>query len=313
MNLNEHPIIITGINGFVGTSLSKYFKLNGKSIIGVSRNPCNNDISYKDLTKNFLTNSTSIIHLAGIAHDLKNNLKDQDYYKVNTELTKDIFDTFLESNCENFIFLSSVKAVADGVKDVLTEKTIPNPSSTYGKSKLFAENYILSKKIPKNKRVYILRPCMIHGPKNKGNLKLLYGHVSKGIPWILGSFNNSRSFCSIDNLLFVIMELIENNNINSGIYNLADDRPLSTNEIIRLISKSQKKKILILNISKKLIKFLSKIGDKTNFPLNSMRLKKLTESYVVSNKKIVNQIGKSLPISSEQGMLKTFNSFKLFK
>ena len=126
-------------------------------------------------------------------------------------------------------------------------------------------------------------------------------------------FNHNQVKMIIEEEMSNKEELIENNNINSGIYNLADDRPLSTNEIIRLISKSQKKKILILNISKKLIKFLSKIGDKTNFPLNSMRLKKLTESYVVSNKKIVNQIGKSLPISSEQGMLKTFNSFKLFK
>ncbi len=309
--MNEYPIIITGINGFLGTSLSTFFKLKGKSVIGVSRNPCKTDINYKDLTQNFLTNSRCIIHLAGLAHDLKNNLNDEDYFNVNTELTKDIFDIFLESKCEIFIFLSSVKAVADEVKGVLTEKTIPNPSSTYGKSKLLAEKYILSKKIPNNKRVYILRPCMIHGPKNKGNLKLLYRFVSKSFTWPLGSFENSRSFCSIENLLFIVMELVENNKINSGIYNLADDRPLSTNEIVRLISKSQKKKILILNIPKKLIKFLSKIGDMINFPLNSMRLNKLTESYVVSNEKIVKQIGKSLPIGSEQGMLKTFDSFKL--
>jgi len=308
--LNEYPIIITGINGFVGTNLSAFLKVKGKDTIGVSRNPSKDEISYKELTKRFLSNSKSIIHLAGIAHDIKNNVNDEDYFNINTELTKNIFDIFLESKCKNFIFLSSVKAVSDEVSGVLTEDTIPNPIGPYGKSKLFAEKYIFSKKIPKNKRVYILRPCMIHGQGNKGNLTLLYKFVCKGFPWPLGAFDNLRSFCSIENLLFVILELIENNSILSGLYNLADDKPLSTNEVIELISKSQNKKPLILNVSKKIIKFLSKIGDKTNFQLNSIILKKLTESYVVSNTKIIKQIGKPLPVSSEKGMLKTFDSFK---
>ena len=101
--------------------------------------------------------------------------------------------------------------------------------------------------------------------------------------------------------------MVENNNIVSGIYNLADNRPLSTNEVVRLISKAQKKKPFILNMSKKLIKCLAKIGDKTIFPLNSIRLQKLTESYVVSNAKSIEQIGKNFPVSSEKGILKTFS------
>jgi nucleoside-diphosphate-sugar epimerase len=306
--LNEYPNIITGVNGFVGTNLSAYLKLNGKNTIGVSRNPYNSDISYDELTK-FLTNSKSIIHLAGKAHDLKNDINEQDYFKVNTELTKYIFDTFLDSDCEKFIYLSSVKAVADEVQGVLTEKTIPNPISPYGKSKLLAEKYILSKKIPKNKRVYILRPCMIHGPGNKGNLNLLYKFVSNGLPWPLGSFDNKRSFCSIENVLFVILELIENNNILSGVYNLADDKPLSTNEVIGLISKSNNRNPIIWSLNKNFIQLIAKIGEKINLPLNSERLKKLTESYIVSNKKIIQKMGKSLPISSENGMLNTMNSF----
>ena len=129
-----------------------------------------------------------------------------------------------------------LKAVADNVVGILNEDCEPNPKTHYGKSKLMAECYILSKKIARNKRVYILRPCMIHGPNNKGNLNLLYNLVSKRIPWILGSFQNKRSYCSIDNLLFIINELIKNNTIPSGVYNVADDQYLSTNEIISLIS-----------------------------------------------------------------------------
>ena len=129
-------------------------------------------------------------------------------------------------------------------------------------------------------------------------------------PWLLAAFDNQRSFCSIDNLLFVIRELIQNESISSGIYNIADDVSLSTNEVIRLISKSTNSNPLIWRVSKRLIKNIAKLGDIINLPLNSERLKKITESYVVSNKKIINAIGKELPIGSEKGLLETFKSFK---
>ena len=151
---------------------------------------------------------------------------------------------------------------------------------------------------------------MIHGPGNKGNLNLLYKLVSMKFPWFLGAFENQRSFCSIDNLLFIIKELIENKNISPGIYNIADDVTLSTNEVIRLIAKSINSNSLIWRVSKSLIRNIAILGDKIYLPLNSERLKKITESYVVSNKKIVNAIGKELPIDSKKGLLETFESFK---
>ena len=140
-------------------------------------------------------------------------------------------------------------------------------------------------------------------------MNLLYKLVSKNIPWPLGAFENKRSFLSIDNLSFVIQELLNRNDIPSGIYNVADDKPLSTNELIGLISKSQNKLQKTLAIPKKLIFLLAKIGDVLHLPLNSERLQKLTDSYLVSNDKIVKAIGKLFPISAEEGFKKTFQSF----
>jgi nucleoside-diphosphate-sugar epimerase len=234
---------------------------------------------------------------------------EDEYYKVNTELTQKVFDAFLASDSKVFITLSSVKAVADEVERFLIEESIPNPITHYGKSKLLAEQYILSKEIPEGKRVYILRPCMIYGPGNKGNLNLLYKLVCKGIPWPLGAFENKRSFCSIDNLMFIIKELIERKDIPSGVYNVADDITLSTNEVISILAESQNKKPKIWNIPKGLIKSLAKLGDIFHLPLTTERLQKLTESYVVSNQKIKSAIGKPLPVSAKDGLLKTFNSF----
>jgi len=292
-------IEITGSTGFIGKSLISYYS---NTIIKeiILRFPFTND---------FIITSSCFIHLAGKAHDLKNTSNPDQYYQVNTEFTKTVFDKFLASNASIFITLSSVKAAADVLDTPLTEDYLPKPETHYGKSKLLAEEYILSKPSPAGKRVYILRPCMIHGPGNKGNLNLLYKMVSKGLPWPLGAFDNKRSFCSIDNLCFIINELIENDKIPSGIYNIADDEPLSTNQLIKLIGEALGKKAFIVNTPKFLVRGVSKLGDVLKLPLNTERLNKLTETYIVSNQKIKNAINKPLPITATAGLLKTFNSF----
>jgi nucleoside-diphosphate-sugar epimerase len=289
-------ISIIGSTGFVGQNLVSTL-LNHFEIVKISRTCIKFEIT------------DGIIHLAGKSHDLKNVSSSDVYYKGNTELTKEVFDAFLTSKAKVFITLSSVKAVTDEVLGVLSEEVMPNPITHYGKSKLLAEQYILSKPIPEGKRVYILRPCMIHGPGNKGNLNLLYSLVSKGLPWPLGAFDNKRSFCSIENLCFIIKELIYREDIPSGVYNVADDVPLSTNEVINMIAESKGKKVNILNLNTNLIKLLVRAGDFFNLPLNSERLQKLTESYVVSNTKIKEALGKPLPVSSKDGLLRTFKSF----
>ena len=303
-------IAITGNSGFVGVNLAPYLENKGNDIIGVSRTPLkSNELKYSGLNLTVWNSINAFIHLAGKAHDLKKTSKENDYYKVNTELTKTLFDQFLVSDCEVFIYMSSVKAAADNLKGKLDENFEPIPVTAYGKSKLAAENYILSKNIPENKRVYILRPSMIHGPNNKGNLNLLYSFVSKGIPYPFGKYFNKRSFLSIDNLCFIINELIDNNKIESGIYNIADDVSLSTIDLVRVISEVLNKPTRIIKIPKLFVRLLAKVGDFFPIPINSERLLKLTENYEVSNLKIKKAIHKKLPLSSIEGIKKTITSF----
>jgi nucleoside-diphosphate-sugar epimerase len=293
-------ITITGATGFVGTNFQDYLKASHEVASMSVRYLANQQFEIK---------GDAIIHLAGKAHDLKKVSHPQDYYDANFELTKQLFDAFLVSESAVFIFMSTVKAVADEVKGILSEDEVPNPKTHYGIAKQQAEEYILSKELPEGKRVYILRPCMIHGPGNKGNLNLLYQLVAKGLPWPLGAFENQRSFLSIENLCFVIKELLEKENVPSGVYQIADDKTLSTSELIELIGTSLGKKSDIWCIPITWIRGVAKLGDTLHLPLNSDRLQKLTENYVVSNEKIVNALGKQLAISAREGLMKTFESF----
>lgn len=309
-------ILITGAFGFVGTHLSKYVStsinnhLVAVDLVVPERCFYNEVFRWHELEKINWNNIDVIIHLAGKAHDTKNTGDEKSYFEINLGLTQQIFEHFKSSKATKFIFFSSVKAVADKVtEEFLTEEEIPNPQTPYGKSKLEAEKFLLSQSLPKNKNIFILRPCMIHGPGNKGNLNLLYQLISKGFPWPLGKFNNKRSFVSIENLIYIILDIIEKN-IDGGTFHIADDEPVSTNRLIELIAESKMKKARILMINKSLITKIAKIGDIIHLPLNSERLKKLTESYQVSNKKIKDALGIiNLPVNSEEGLKKTLQSF----
>lgn len=296
-------IIITGNSGFVGKNLSSYLTERNHEVVGLS-------LRKDDWETFFERPSDVIIHLAGKAHDLSNVTNEKEYFHVNFDLTKKVFDLFLKSSARDFFFFSSVKAAADSLDSVLTEEILENPKTAYGKSKLAAEKYLLSFDLPTSKRVFVIRPCMIHGPGNKGNLNLLYNVVNKGIPWPLGSFDNQRSFLNIGNLCYLVQMMIMDKSLKSGKYNFADDKSLSTNELVKIMSKTIGNKGRIFHINKSVIELISKLGDKIALPLNTERLKKLTESYLVSNQKIKDNLGiVKLPISVEEGISITIRSF----
>lgn len=269
-----------------------------------------NEYLWEDVLANNVGEVDAVVHLAGLAHDTKNTRDDSEYYKVNFDLTKVLYDWFLKANATKFIYVSSVKAAADSVEGMLDENIKPQPVTAYGKSKLKAEEYIQQLSLGKDdKAYYILRPCMVHGPGNKGNLNLLYKFVQKGLPYPLGAFNNQRSFLSVDNFSFVCKQLLTQN-ASSGIYNLADDESLSTKELIELIAETIGKKASVWSPSKTVINMVAKTGDLLRLPINSERLDKLTENYVVSNRKIKSALGiEALPINAKEGLRKTIASF----
>ena len=311
-------ILITGVHGFVGTNLvkelSKEHVIFGLDILDPIKEGIKFTYKWEDLDTEKMPEVDAIIHLAGKAHDTKNEAAAEVYFKVNRDLTIKIFDYFLaHENIKKFVFFSTAKAAADRVEGVLTEDVVPSPVGPYGESKIEAEKYLLSKMEEvrsKSKDVYIFRPCMIHGPGNKGNLNLLYGVVKKGIPWPLGAFENKRTFTSIENICFAVNGVLTKD-VESGIYNMGDDEALSTNELIEEICKSLGKKAHIWRLPKGLMTGLAKLGGILHLPLNPERLQKLTENYVSSNAKIKKALGvEKMPVDAREGLKRTLESFK---
>ena len=315
-------ILITGIHGFVGSNLvealSKENTIYGLDIISPLKEGVKFTFGWDNLDDGQIPDVDAIIHLAGKAHDTKNQAAADIYFKVNRDLTIKIFDYFCSHvSIKKFVFFSTAKAAADKVDGVLTEDVVPSPVGPYGESKIAAEKYIQEKfkefnssKVQEDKQVYIFRPCMIHGPGNKGNLNLLYSVVKKGIPWPLGAFENRRTFTSVENICFAVNGVLTQD-VPSGIYNMGDDEALSTNELIEEICKSLGKKAHIWNIPRGLMNGVAKIGDVLHLPLNTQRMQKLTENYVVSNAKIKAALGmKEMPVRAKDGLRETIKSFE---
>ena len=273
---------MTGSHGFVGTNLVD--ALSSEHEI----------IRWDVRSDEALPECDAVIHLAGKAHDTKNVSREEEYYEVNTELTKKIYDSFLKSAAKKFIFFSSIKA-QDG-------------DTAYARSKKAAEDYIIDKvhdsgfMVHGSKLFYILRPCMIHGKGVKGNLPLLFKFVERGLPWPLAAFENQRSYASMGNVSFVVSELLTND-VESGIYNICDDEAVSTNEVIKLICKCLGNKNHLWRIPQGLMKSVAKVGDILHLPVNSERLGKLTENYIVSNREIKIALGiDRMPIETKDGL-----------
>lgn len=281
---------MTGSHGFVGTNLIEALSGEHEFI----RWDVRSDEEFPDCD--------AVIHLAGKAHDVRCKKEDgREYFEVNTELTKKIYDAYLRSKAEKFIFFSSIKA--------------QDNDTPYAKSKFLAEQYIQEKFRDESlefrdntstssaaKRVYILRPCMIHGKGVKGNLPLLFKFVKKGLPWPLAAFENQRSYASMGNVNFVVSELLMKD-VGSGTYNICDDEPVSTNKLIELMGECLGREAKLLKIPKGIIQLGSRIGDVLHMPLNTERLKKLTSDYVVDNSQIKHALGIDLmPIKVEKGL-----------
>ncbi len=230
-----YKILITGSNGYLGTSFinqfsdkylfEKFSLLNQK---------------FEDI--NFY-NIDIVLHCAALVHQ-KIEHPYEEYYKINVEYPTQLARLAKQNGVKLFVFISTI-AVYGEDKEKLDENTSCNAIIPYGKSKFEAEKQLLELN-DDNFIVSIIRPPMIYGKNAPGNIDSLVKLVKK-IPIIpLANIENKRSFISIQNLLHTIHEIITQE--KSGIFLASDDEPLSTSKLIKLIVKNLDKKIYIVKI-----------------------------------------------------------------
>ena len=234
-------VLITGAGSFVGTNIEKWL-LKEPEQFKVDTVDTMNDVWKKaDFTKYDV-----VFHVAGIAHvDPKPEMAPL-YYKVNRDLAIEVAKLAKECGVRQFIYMSSriVYRVSRSLKgNVTTPETQPDPNDFYGDSKLQAENGL--KELENDAfKVCILRPPMIYGSGNKGNLPRL-AWLSLKTP-IVPAWHNKRSMIHVNNLAEFIKQLIQRE--MSGTFCPQNAELADTVEIVRAVAKENGHKIWITKL-----------------------------------------------------------------
>ncbi len=253
----------------------------------------------------------AVIHLAGKDADTIDLSKSLEYMENNVGLSRCIFEWFKTSSAKQFYYMSSIKVIGnrtDGLQ--LTEEMEPMPFGPLGESKYMVEQYLLDKWML-DKKVYVLRTSFLHG---RGlfcneNARRIFTWINKGIPYIFGSFECRRSFTSLDNLHFVVSQMLEKD-IPGGIYHLTDDGSMTSSEYYKLMGSVIGKKVRVWRLGKSVFRVLAWIIGLFHGYFDRFEYQKLSLNFVVDNRKLKDALGlKSMPFKLQEGLEKSVKEY----
>lgn len=247
-------ILITGEHGYIGRCLGEYLASRPEGY-KIGRLGLRDD--YWQQTD--LSGYDVIVHAAALVHQRETAENASLYYKVNRDLTIELAKKAKAEGVGQFVFLSS-GSVYGKLEGVITKDTEPSPVTNYGKSKLEAEQALISMK-GKNFAVAILRPLMVYGEDCKGNYRTLV-KLARIAP-ILPTYENRRSLVSVDTLCAYMKDVIDRR--AEGIFFPRDKEDVCTCELIQRIAERQGRRlrrVKILDPAVKLFCLTSDLGKK---------------------------------------------------
>ncbi len=321
-------ILVTGATGFIASHLIPILNQHGWQIIAAVRSNCSQSLSTPmktivvgDINKNTdwqeaLKGVDTIIHLAARAHILQDDALDPEaeFLKVNTLGTSNLVKQAIQANVKHFIFISSIGAITTLSDKILTENSICQPETPYGKSKLKAEKDLIE--LAKNSHMAwtILRPTLVYGQGNPGNMERLMKLVQRKLPLPFGAINNRRSFVYVGNLVDAITTIIIHPNAANQTFIISDGEDLSTPQLIHQIANCLESPCSLLPVPLSLLKLIGYMGDgieqvrQKPFIINSSTIDRLSGSLWVDSSKLRHTLNWQPPYTFEQGLKETFQN-----
>jgi len=268
-------ILITGASSYIGTSFENWLKQWPEEYSVETVDMIDGTWKEKDFSEYDV-----VFHVAGIAHVSADPKMEDLYYKVNRDLTIETAKKAKNDGVSQFIFMSSIIVYGDSShinrKRVIDRDTVPSPSNFYGNSKLQAEEGIIPL-IDDNYKVAVIRPPMIFGKGSKGNYPKL-AKMAQKLPFF-PDVNNERSMLHIDNLCEFIRLVADNN--DSGVFFPQNNEYVKTSDMVKLISQSHGKKILLTKIFNPMLRILSKKVNLINKVFGNLVYEKSMSEYKV--------------------------------
>jgi nucleoside-diphosphate-sugar epimerase len=322
-------ILVTGATGFIGGHLLPRLLQDKHEIVAAIRHTESikklsipvphvivGEIDGNTDWSEALSGIDTVIHLAGRAHILQENVADPEaeFRRVNITGTKNLVKQSLVAGVKRFIFISSIGAVATLSDRIITENTPPQPDTPYGRSKLEAEQALV--KLTENTAMSwtILRPTLVYGEGNPGNMANLLKLIGLRIPLPLGAINNHRNFLYVGNLVDAIAQCLTHDQAANKLFLISDTEQLSTPELIQQIATASDIPVTLIPIPLSILKLLGTWGDFASnilgksLPITSNVVSKLSGSLAVDNSQIRRSLNWQPPYSIKQGLARGLSS-----
>jgi nucleoside-diphosphate-sugar epimerase len=311
-------ILVTGGTGFIGSHLLPILSKQNLQVTLAVRNNSSNELNipYKIVKVSEIDENTdwtkalkevgTVIHLAARAHQLNDQAinPEAEFLRTNCEGTKTLVKAAIASGVKHFIFISSIGAMTTLSEHTLTEESPCHPDSPYGRSKLQAEQGLIELCQNSPMTWTILRPTLVYGAGNPGNMERLMKLIKTGFPLPLGSINNRKSFVYVGNLVDAIITCINHPNAKNQTFIVSDGEDLSTTNLIRRLGKALGKSPLLLPIPAELLRLTTKLLGKADIG------DRLLGSLQVDSNKIRQMLDWTPPYTVDQGLQATADWFK---
>jgi nucleoside-diphosphate-sugar epimerase len=265
-------VLVTGGSGFVGKAVIESLLENGYSVRATYRTgkpaslPGAEWVHTKDLSagefKPLLDGCDYVVHLAALAHQLATKVPSSEFDRVNHLATADLARTVAESTTvRRLVFVSSIGAVCSSSEEVVRPQTECRPDTDYGRSKRAAELGV-QKILANTPQDYcIIRPPLVYGPGNPGNMLRLMRLTKSRAPLPLGAVRNRRTFVYIGNLVDVIERTLAHPGASRQVFNVADSEMLSTPQLIAELGKLGGGRARMLPMPPWTLRLLGRVGD----------------------------------------------------
>lgn len=296
-------ILITGANGFVGSSLTEELRSQGHIVIKSVREVrapdelCHGELDKKTFWKDLLPGCDIVIHLAAMVHFIKDSSKNKssEYLRINSDATVRLAKESLKFKVKKFIFISTAKV--NGESGYFDSIVCPKPNNSYAYSKWHAEKKLIKVFSKSSCDLLILRPPLIYGPCVSANFLNLIRLIKLRIPLPLSNIKNNRSLLFVRNLTsFISFYICQQNKIGVNTFFISDPTPISTPDLIKLISKAMGVNLILFPMNIKILYFFaSLIGRKSE-------LNKLTSSLTVDNLRLLKKMHWSQPYTTKHGI-----------
>jgi nucleoside-diphosphate-sugar epimerase len=284
-------IMITGTNSFVGKSFIRYSKFTEIDEISLfDKKPEEINFNGYDV----------ILHLVAIVHQTV-MIPEEEYFKVNHDLCVAVAKQAKKAGVRQFVFLSTVKVYGKFIKgsSYWNEKSPCYPDDSYGKSKYAAE-LALTELNDKDFTVSILRTPLVYGEGVKANMLSILKLVNRLRFLPFKDVNNRRSFTSTENLVAFIDRIIEKR--APGIFIAMDKDPISTTDLVLMISETLGKKTTLFRLPD----FIIKLG----IVYLPKFFERLYGSFEMDNNETLRILEFEPPISTREGIQRLTQNFR---